>query len=171
MRQLVMATAVTVGLIGLAGCAAPSSSGVYQQSESGETTRVQFGTIVAARPIEVQGDASGFGGLAGGVLGGIGGSAIGGGVGQDLATAGGAILGSIIGQNIEREIRNREGVEYTIALQNGEVISVAQTLNSGDTVLPVDARVAVQSSGYYQRVLPADNVPTAMERPKGIEFY
>ena len=31
-------------------------------------------------------------------------------------------------------------------------------------------RVMVQASGLYQRVLPASNLPTEIDRPKGIEF-
>ena len=84
-----------VSLIGLtlAGCVNDSSlSGdVYSASEAKQVQNVTYGTIVNARPVQIQGgdDTNVVGAIGGAVLGGFLGNTIGGGTGRSLATAGG----------------------------------------------------------------------------------
>ena len=80
-----------VSLIGLtlAGCVNDSSlSGdVYSASEAKQVQNVTYGTIVNARPVQIQGgdDTNVVGAIGGAVLGGFLGNTIGGGTGRSLA--------------------------------------------------------------------------------------
>lgn len=47
-------------------------------------------------------------------------------------------------------------------------MTIVQNMNKGDILLNPGQRVMVQTSGSYQRVLPADNLPTEIKRPQGI---
>ena len=88
-----------VSLIGLtlAGCVNDSSlSGdVYSASEAKQVQSVTYGTVVNARPVQIQGgdDNNVMGAIGGAVLGGFLGNTVGGGTGRSLATAAGAVAG------------------------------------------------------------------------------
>ena len=49
-------------------------------------------------------------------------------------------------------------------------MTVAQNQNKGDRVLQKGERVIIQTSGSYQRVLPAEHLPTEIKKPKGIKM-
>lgn len=142
----------------------------YNYSEVGQVQVVQFGTVIAVRDIDISGENSGAAALAGAA----GGAAVGAGTGSGFnSVAGGvagAAMGAVVGSELERAIRSRGGVEYTVVLQNGKTITVAQNVSEKDIILIVNDRVMVQINGQYQRVLPANDLPTEIEKPKGIEF-
>ena len=98
------------------------------------------------------------------------GSAFGSGSGNGAAIAGGLIAGVIVGAIAEQAMKDRTGMEYTVVLESGVVLTVAQEMGSGDQPINAGDRVIVQNSGGYQRVLPASNLPTAIQRPKGIKI-
>ncbi len=142
----------------------------YNYSEVGQIQVVKFGTVVALRDIEITGETSGAGGVAGAAGGSV--LGVGGGNGFKSVAGGiaGAAIGAAVGSQLEEAIRTRGGVEYTVVLQNGKTITVAQNVDPKDTILKVNDRVMVQINGQYQRVLPANDLPTEIEKPKGIEF-
>ena len=131
---------------------------------------VNYGTVVGVRDIDIIGDTSSAGGLLGGVGGGIGGLNVGSGSGVIVAGAAGAVGGVLVGAALEQAIRNRGGVEYTVVLRNGKTLTVAQNISEKDVLLKKGDRVIVQINGEYQRVLPANNLPTEIEQPKGVTF-
>lgn len=96
-----------VSLIGLtlAGCVNDSSlSGdVYSASEAKQVQNVTYGTIVNARPVQIQGgdENNVMGAIGGAVLGGFLGNTVGGGTGRSLATAAGAVAGGVAGQGVQ----------------------------------------------------------------------
>jgi outer membrane lipoprotein SlyB len=55
-------------------------------------------------------------------------------------------------------------------LENGKTLTVAQNISEKDVIHKIGDRVIVQINGQYQRVLPANDLPTEIERPKGIKF-
>jgi outer membrane lipoprotein SlyB len=55
-------------------------------------------------------------------------------------------------------------------LENGKTLTVAQNVSEKDVIHAVGDRVMVQINGQYQRVLPANSLPTEIEKPKGIKF-
>lgn len=151
----------------LAGCVTNSQSR-YNYDEVGRTAIVEFGTVVAVRQIDITGKNTGTGAVVGGTTGGLIGTQIGQGNGGIAGVLGGIIVGAAAGAIAEQAMANRTGLEYTIALQNGKVVTVAQEHQKEDRVFNSGDRVMVQASGSYQRVLPTDHLPTEIDRPKGI---
>ena len=151
----------------VAGCQRPGQN-VYSYSEVGKASLVNFGTIVAVREVDVQGQNTGAGALVGGAAGGIAGNQIGRGGGNAAATLAGVVIGGVAGALAEQAAANRKALEYTVTLQTGATITVVQDHNEGERVLQPGDRVMVQVAGGTQRVLPADNLPTEIKRPAGI---
>ncbi|MBX7145572.1 MAG: hypothetical protein K1X79_14065 [Oligoflexia bacterium] len=119
--------------------------------------------------MQIRGEQSGTGATVGGLTGAAAGSSIGAGKGNTGAILGGAALGVAAGMVAEQLVKDRPGVEYTVTKENGMTITVAQNLVEGEPVLSIGQRVMVQSSGSYQRVIPAEQLPTQVKRPKGIK--
>jgi len=147
-----------------------STQSRYKYSEVGKIQVVNYGTVIGVRDIDIVSETSSSGGVLGAVGGGVGGLHIGSGSGQLVAGVAGVVAGAVAGSALEQAIRNRGGVEYTVVLQNGKSLTVAQNVSEKDTILKVNDRVIVQINGQYQRVLPANNLPTEIEKPKGITF-
>ena len=57
----------------------------------------------------------------------------------------------------------------TIVTEKGETLTIAQYFKKDEPIIEVGQRVMVQTSGSYQRVLPAEHLPTEIKRPKGIK--
>jgi outer membrane lipoprotein SlyB len=142
----------------------------YNYAEVGKIQVVNFGTVVGIRDIDIIAETSIGGGLAGGVGGAAVGAKVGSGAGAVAGAVGGAVLGATLGSALEQAIRNRGGVEYTVTLENGKTLTVAQNVSEKDIIHKFGDRVMVQINGDYQRVLPANNLPTEIEKPKGITF-
>lgn len=155
-------------LITLGGCANPGQH-EYSHKDVGKSTLVEFGTVIASREVHITGENTGAGALLGAGVGGGAGSYIGGGTGNIWAIAGGALLGGIAGAVTEQNISNRNGIEYTITKENGQTLTIVQNKEENEVLLPVGSRVIVQTSGTYQRVLPATNLPTQIQRPQGVK--
>jgi outer membrane lipoprotein SlyB len=163
--------ALAVALLAMvSSCAYPGQS-LYYENNVGYPLSVQFGTVIAQRPIAIKGSPSGAGAIVGGAAGGLGGSAIGAGLGSAAAAFGLAVVGIALGSLIEQLARDRSGVEYTIVLQNGQVYTLAQNLNEGDHPFQPGSRVMLQYGYGYMRLLSADNFPTDMQRPQGITVH
>lgn len=140
----------------------------YNYAEVGQVQLVQFGQVVAVRDIDIMGPASKAGAIAGAGAGAEYGLHAG--AGSPGVMIMGAGLGMLGAMELERAIRSRGGVEYTVALRNGKVLTVAQNISDKDILLKIGDRVIVQMNGDYQRVLPANDMPTEIEKPKGIEL-
>ena len=142
---------------------------VYRYDEVGKTSAVTFGTILQVRSIGIIGENIPGGAAADGVRA-AGGTYIGADDGAAWAVAGLAVAGGIIGYLIEQGFADREGLEYTVILENGVTITTVQEIPEDKIPLKVNSRVIVQTQGGYQRVLPADQLPTEVNRPKGIKL-
>lgn len=157
-------TILTIIAFLLAACANPGQNR-YMEAEVGKTRTVSFGTIIAVREIEIQGAQTGLG-IAGGATAGAGTAAA---VSDSAAIAIGAgLAGAALGALAEEQLQKRKGVEYTVILESGLAMTVAQNLNKDDRILSEGERVIVQNTGQYQRVLPASHLPTEVKRPQGI---
>jgi outer membrane lipoprotein SlyB len=152
----------------LAACATPSQD-VYDFSEAGQSTLVEFGTVLKVRDIEIKGGNSGGGALAGGLVGAGAGSAVGGGDGRAYTALGGAVIGAVAGGLAEQALKDKRGVEYTIVTEKGKIITIPQYTKKEEPIFGKGSRVMVQTSGSYQRVLKADDLPETVKRPKGIK--
>ena len=90
------------------------------------------------REVLIEGTKSGLGGLAGGVMGFALGSTVGGGSGKGVAMAAGTVAGAAAGAAIEESATRQTGLEITIKLDNGQVVSIVQAaderFDEGDLV-------------------------------------
>jgi len=153
----------------ISGCSPKNSLNQYSEGDVGISTLVEFGTVVNVRRIKIKGEQTGAGAALGAGSGAAIGSTIGSGSGKTTAILGGVALGAAAGMVAEQYMKDREGLEYTVTKENGLTVTVAQELVDGDPIINVGQRVMVQSSGSYQRVIPAATLPTQIARPKGIK--
>ena len=152
----------------LTACETPSQN-VYDYREAGRSVIVEFGTVVDVRPIKIKGQSTGAGGVAGALAGGAAGAQMGNGNGQIATTVLVAAAGAIAGTVAEQSLQNKEGREFTIVTEKGRTLTIAQYFKKDEPIIQNGERVMVQTSGSYQRILPAEHLPTEIKRPKGIK--
>ncbi len=160
---------VLCGFLAVAGCAAQDGQNQYSYKDVGQSTLTDFATVISVREVGITGENTGVGGLVGAGVGAGAGSYAGSGSGEAWAIAGGALAGAIIGAAAEQAAADRTGYEYVLTKENGQTITIVQNQNKGDRLLAPGERVMVQTSGSYQRVLPAAGLPTQIKRPEGIK--
>jgi outer membrane lipoprotein SlyB len=111
----------------ISACASDMGSSTYGRHEVGRASYVDFGTVLDVRPVRITSDEPGAGTLAGAVIGGAVGSQIGeGDAARVVGVVGGALLGGAVGSAIEEDVNSRDGYEYTIRMENGDVMTVVQ---------------------------------------------
>lgn len=138
----------------------------YGYQDVGKTTHVKFGTVVTHRAVAIEGKNTGTGALAGVAGGALGGSYIGDGTGALGAALAGALIAGIAGHMAEQAIQNHDGVEFIVALEDGEVVTVVQNAEPELAAIRDGDPVMVQQSGEYQRVLPAKDLPAKAKKAK-----
>jgi outer membrane lipoprotein SlyB len=137
--RALVAAAMTAAL---GACAAPVGGGdVVSSRAAGQVSEVEYGVVVEARPVTIQGNNDGVGAAAGGVIGAAAGSQIGGGR-DDRILAGvvGGVAGAVIGNEVEKSADRQKGMQYTVRLQSGRTIVVTQGANP---YIPPQSRVQV----------------------------
>lgn len=152
----------------LAACTTQSQN-VYDFREAGQSVIVEFATVIDVKDIKIKGPNSGVGAGIGGGAGAIAGAQVGSGDGQIAGLFAGAVVGALAGAAAEQAIQNRKGVEITVVTESGDVMTVPQYFKEDEPIIQKGQRVMVQTSGSYQRVLPAEHLPTEVKRPKGIK--
>ena len=134
----------------LSGCSNEFSGNRYDSATAGEVSRTEHGTVLSLRKVEIKTDGIGAGALLGGVSGGLIGSAFGGGNAKILTGTAGAIAGGVAGNAIQN--RAQDGIEYTIKLDSGSVITLAQ---GTEPAISVGQKVyVVHSAKGRSRVVP-----------------
>lgn len=152
----------------LSACAALPARSQYGYQDVGHAAIVQFGTVVSERPVQITGQTTGVGAAAGVGGGALAGSYIGRGGGSLAGALAGALIAGIAGAAAEQAMADHQGIEYTITLESGVTVSIVQNLTKDEDPINVGHRVTVQTSGMYQRVLPADDLPEEIKKPKSI---
>ncbi|MCL4678843.1 MAG: hypothetical protein KJ017_09660 [Alphaproteobacteria bacterium] len=160
--------ALLICLLFLNACETPSQN-VYDFREAGRSVIVEFGTVVDVRPIKIKGQNTGAGAATGALAGGALGSQLGSGDGQIAGAAAGIIAGAVAGAVAEQQMQDKEGRDFTVVTEKGKTITIAQYFKKDEPIIQKGERVMVQTSGSYQRILPAEHLPTEIKRPKGIE--
>jgi len=114
----------------LSGCARDISPGLYTSAHVGEASATYLGSIISVRQVQVQEgeklQENILGGVLGGVAGGVLGHQLGGGRGKTLATLGGAAVGALGGALAQRELSKQVGLEYTVKLDDGRILTIVQ---------------------------------------------
>jgi outer membrane lipoprotein SlyB len=133
-----------MGLLALVPACAPTNANTSVPAYAvGSAASVAFGTIVGARPVQVQGRQSGVGTLAGAAAGGVAGSFIGGDWRSNaLAGIGGAIVGGLAGNAIERGVTQGQAVEFFVRLDRGGADPIA-IIQTNEEALQVGDRVVI----------------------------
>jgi outer membrane lipoprotein SlyB len=136
--------AVLCGLVAaLAGCV------------QADRPALDYGTVEQVRPADAPGENTGVGALIGAAAGGAIGSQIGSGSGNVAATLVGIVAGAAAGSATEGALQSASGLQYTVRLDDGRVLTVVQHREPGEHVLPPGTHVVVRTVGRFQRVLPA----------------
>jgi outer membrane lipoprotein SlyB len=160
--------ATLLALVMLTACAKPNQN-TYGFQDVGQSTSVEFGTVISQREVEITGKNTGMGAIAGGSAGAIAGASMGQGNGSLAAALAGVIIGGIIASQAEQAMQDSQGVEYIITLKSGKTVTIVQYIGKDDKPIRNGARVMVQQNGQYQRVLPANDLPTKVKKPKAIK--
>lgn len=133
------AVSMCASLLVLGACATDrQSSNVYRTTQAQGEQSVRFGVVESVREVTLDAENKGVGTLAGGAIGGIAGSNIGGGRGQIVGAILGAVAGGAAGQAVENNANRKPGLEITVKLNSGEMVSVVQEadvkFNAGERV-------------------------------------
>ena len=148
-RLLFVSISLTAALLA-GGCATSSSSGrAYSSSQTRGEQTVRLGVVDSVRQVNIEGSKSPVGVIAGGAIGGIAGSNVGGRRGSTIGTVLGAIAGGMAGNAIESKITEKQGIEITVRLENGELRAITQ---EADEEFRPGQRVRLLSSGGTTRV-------------------
>lgn len=167
--RLVLAGMGLALLAMMPGCATQGQSR-YSHQEVGRASQVAFGTVLAARQVDITGENTGAGGLVGATAGGLAMSNVGSGNGNVAAILGGVVVGAVAGAVAEQALSDRVGLEYVITLANGKTITIVQEQAASDQIFGPGDAVMVQTSGTYQRVLSASHLPDEITRPKEVRI-
>ncbi|MGH8704199.1 MAG: glycine zipper 2TM domain-containing protein [Burkholderiales bacterium] len=106
------------------------------------------GVIETIRAVEVQGDTSGLGAVAGGVAGAVVGNQFGRGDGRTVMTIAGAAGGAYAGNAIEKNVKKKTAYRVTVRLDDGSVRTLSQ---SAPPAFAVGERVRIVNGSLLER--------------------
>lgn len=153
----VLTILLTLSFGQLVGCTnTPNPYGdTYGSADTRTIQQVQYGTIIKTEPVKIDASSGSnmVGTIAGAAVGGVLGSTIGGGTGSTLAAIGGGLLGGYAGGKTANALGESNGVNLTIRLDNGDVISIVQEANP-NMMFSVGEKVQINMSGSTGRVVP-----------------
>ena len=135
----------------LSGCASNLTGDTYSRDEARRVQTVRTGTIVALRPVQIEGTKTPIGGAAGAVIGGVGGSAIGGGRGSIVTAVIGAVAGGLLGSAAESGLTKTQGVEITVREDDGSTRAYVQQVEPNQ-VFRTGERVRIMTVDGTSRV-------------------
>jgi outer membrane lipoprotein SlyB len=114
-----------------------------------DDTCVSCGTVESIRALEIKGNASGLGAVAGGVTGAVVGSQAGRGNGNTVMTIIGAAGGALAGNEIEKSAKKRYSYRVTVRMDDGSFRTLSQStapaVAVGERVRVVDSTVIARS--------------------------
>lgn len=118
----------------------------YSRHEAGQSQTVRSGTVTGVRYVKLQGEST-AGSLIGAVAGGVAGNQVGAGSGRTLATLAGVGVGALAGSAAEQQMSNRQGVELTIRMKDGETVAITQEHTKRETFYVGDRVRVIYGSG------------------------
>ena len=141
-----------VGLVfNLSSCVPATQTGTsYSRSEARVLQQVKIGKVLEVAEVVIEGTKSGAGGIVGGAVGAIAGRNTGSGAGGEIAAVLGGAVGSVVGAKIEEARTRASGREYTIRLENGEVVSVVQAFDPKIPIFAGDDVKLLSQKGSYR---------------------
>lgn len=119
-------TALMATLV-LAGCSSFGTSGQkYDRAETKTAYSIEYGKVVAAEPVEIEGEVGIIGTWGGATVGAAAGSGVGDGTGRYVSRAVGGVVGAVVGQAVEKEITSENGLEIVVDLDDGGSVAIVQ---------------------------------------------
>jgi outer membrane lipoprotein SlyB len=161
--------ALVLSLAVLASCAKNPSQNTYNYNEVGQSTIMEYAVVVKVKEIDITGRNTGAGSALGATAGGVAGYQMGNGNGQIATVLAGAVIGGIAGHVAEQAAADQKGYEYTVVAEDKKTKKVVQYQNKDDVVFRKGDRVMIETTGTYQRVLPTDDLPDSVKKPRGIK--
>jgi outer membrane lipoprotein SlyB len=149
-RPMRAVAGLLIAALVLAGCAHPSST-TYETGDVGRTIETAKASVVSSRVVKIAGDSNAVGPVAGGALGAAG-SALAF-QGSGLVAVIGGVLGAGMGYLAQKQLNNREGIEYVLQMDDGRTVTLVQNRQSHEPPLTDGTPVLVQVSGQYTRVI------------------
>ena len=137
----------------LGGCVASLQGDSYSRGETRQIQEVEYGIVIKTNAVVIEGQDTGAGSLPGAIVGGIAGSSIGEGKGQQIVSILGAVGGAVLGSVFEENVTRTQGLELTIKMESGLVLSIVQEVKSIDEFKKGQA-VQVIRQGQLARVSP-----------------
>ena len=142
MKQHILTTTGLAALLSvslLSGCVTANPD-VVRPYETQRMSQVLDATVISVRPIVVDGQQSGGGAVAGGMIGAVAGSNVGGYRDGAAGSVIGMVAGALIGNAIERNSSRENALEIIVQLRNGERRAIVQGMGSenfaqGDQVM------------------------------------
>ena len=102
---------------------------------------INCGTVTAVTAVQREGEGSGLGVVAGGVLGALVGNQIGGGSGKTAATVLGAVGGGWAGNTVEKKMKKETVYQIQLRMEDGRTRMIEQM-----TPVAVGAKVAIEGN-------------------------
>jgi len=145
MKTLLIRTTTLAAVLALGACAT-SSPDVISRNDAQRMSTVIDAVVLTTRPVVIDGNQSGIGGVAGGVTGAIAGSSVGG--RRESAVVGilGAVVGGVVGNAVERTATREDALEITVQLKNGDRRSIVQA-KASETFAPGEPVILVTTGG------------------------
>jgi outer membrane lipoprotein SlyB len=145
LSPLVAGAAVSVMIFSLVGIAAMTGMLPGAMSQKGAEVAPatvaakavacpSCGTVESIREVEVKGEATGLGAVAGGITGAVVGHQMGNGRGQDAMTVLGAAGGAYAGHEIEKNVKKHIVYRVTVKMNDGSFRTVSQAAAPGFAV-------------------------------------
>lgn len=132
MKKVLAMSTIAIAALNLNGCAPRIGGNHYSVAGTGEVSNTLRGVIISKRIVTIgakrpeQENEPGVGAAAGALAGVGAGSYVGKGSGNLWAMGAGALAGGVAGHFAERALTDQEGFEYTVELDDGRTISLAQ---------------------------------------------
>ena len=133
---------LSVPLVALTGCLSSNRGDVYTHGQGRTAHVTRPATVVAVRPITLEGRDGTLGAIGGGVLGAVVGNTIGGGSGRHVAQVAGALGGAAAGAALEDRITQKGGIEITVQFDDGTQMAIPQEASPHES-FTVGQRVSV----------------------------
>lgn len=127
---------------------------------------INCGTVTAVTAVQREGEGSGLGVVAGGVLGALVGNQIGGGSGKTAATVLGAVGGGWAGNTVEKKMKKETVYQIQLRMEDGRTRMIEQM-----TPVAVGAKVAIEGNalrlpdGSLSTPVPVKPAPTPAPAP------
>ena len=151
--KFLIAVSVLISTILLSGCPSTLTGDSYSREDARNVQDVVYGTIIATRPVQIEGTKTPVGAGAGAIVGGLAGSSVGGGKGSYIGATVGAVAGGLAGAAAEEQLTKTQGIEITVRLDNKETKGVMQAVSPNDNFM-VGQRVRLLSVNGQTRVSP-----------------